>query len=110
MVVGGMGKIEPSTFRQGVDLDMRDIRDTQVVYLQHLVRAGLHPEGHVAGVEGHLLHLGKVVAGVPVEHQFAHRDQRVFLVGPHLRRQADGEMTTTSSSSSKMAPPFYRPV
>lgn len=43
-------------------------------YLQHLVRTGLDAWRHVAGVKGHLLHFCKVVDGVPVEDQFAHRN------------------------------------
>lgn len=53
--------------------------------LQHLVRAGLDARRHVAGVKGQLLHLCKVVSWIPVEHQFAHWDQREVFMGPNLK-------------------------
>lgn len=57
-------------------------------YLQHLVGARLNAWWHVAGVEGQLLHLCKVVDWVPVEYQLSHRNQRVFFVGPNLNEKA----------------------
>lgn len=54
-------------------------------HLQHLVRTWLNAWRHVAGVKGHLLHLGKVVDWVPIENHFAHWDQWVFLMGPNLK-------------------------
>lgn len=56
-------------------------------HLQHLVGARLNAWWHVAGVEGQLLHFCKVVYWVPVEYHFAHRDQRVFFMGPNLNEK-----------------------
>jgi hypothetical protein len=52
--------------------------------LQHLVRAGFNAGHQVGGAEGDLLHFGKVVLGVAVQHQLADRDQWEFSMGPNL--------------------------
>ena len=52
--------------------------------LQHLVGRRLHARDHVSRREGDLLHVGKVVGGILVEHELAHRMQRILLVRPHL--------------------------
>lgn len=56
--------------------------------LQHLVRARLDTGYHVRRVEGHLFHVGEIVLGVAIQHQFAYRYQREFLVRPYLLKIA----------------------
>ena len=60
-------------------------------HLQHLIRRGLNTRHHVGGTESDLLHLGKVVLGVPVQHNPAHRDPGVLCLGPDLRGKDGGE-------------------
>ena len=38
----------------------------------------------MCGTEGDLLHLGKVVGWIAIQHHFANGNQRIFLLGPHL--------------------------
>ena len=52
--------------------------------LEEFVRREADAGHHMGGGEGGLLHLGKVVFGVAVEHQLAHFNQREFLMTPDL--------------------------
>ena len=52
--------------------------------LEHLVRRGLDPGNHVRGSEGNLLHFGKVVLRVAVEHHAADLDEWEGGVRPDL--------------------------
>ena len=52
--------------------------------LQHLIRARFDARHQVRRAEGDLLHLGKVVGRVAVEHQTPDRNQRELGLWPHL--------------------------
>ena len=69
---GTPGNIKKGMWKEGGDRGK--------VYLQHFVWGSLDAWGHVGGAEGQLLHFGKVVPRVSVEHQLAHRDQRKVCV------------------------------
>ncbi len=56
-------------------------------HLKHLVRRGLDSGHQVVRGVGHLLHIGKVVHRIPIEHHLAHLDQWVILVRPHLHKK-----------------------
>jgi len=82
--LGGVGTVDGDLVVVGSQSVAVSVCIGEQATLQHLIRRRLDTRHHVGGTESDLLHLSKVVLGVPVKHNLAHRDQGVLSLGPDL--------------------------